>query len=305
MTAALVALLVSAFAPDPLVAGKPYLLRGHLGSVVAVALSPNGATLASAGRDKTIKLWNLTTGELLRTVPGAEQQISVLAFSADGRQLAAGETSLKLRVIALSDGAIVREIAHPDSVSDVAFSPDGALVAVAGQQNGAAVYRVADGKQLFSFHARSARFSRDGKALFAADASGALVLLDGKTGATRKSVSTAPHLPTAVFSANDAVVASWNLSERTLRVWSASTFKPLQTLSSSEPAQPRARVVVAAIAADGQQIVVGSGDGLMRLWDLGTKAIVTTWPTDQVAGVALSASWVAAADGAVVKLWKR
>jgi WD40 repeat protein len=55
----------------------------------AIAISPNGQTLASAGRDGT-KLWNLTTGELINTLYGHSDWVSAVTFSPDGTMLATG-----------------------------------------------------------------------------------------------------------------------------------------------------------------------------------------------------------------------
>jgi WD40 repeat protein len=71
-------------------AGLPIrTLTGHNNWVNAIALSPNGQTLASAGRDG-IKLWNLTTGELLNTLYGHNDWVSTIAFSPNGTMLASG-----------------------------------------------------------------------------------------------------------------------------------------------------------------------------------------------------------------------
>ncbi|MFH7026341.1 MAG: WD40 repeat domain-containing protein [Heteroscytonema crispum UTEX LB 1556] len=62
-------------------------LSGHTAPVRAIALTPDAQILASGGDDKTIKLWNLKTGELLRSLNGHTEQVIFLAISFDGKTL--------------------------------------------------------------------------------------------------------------------------------------------------------------------------------------------------------------------------
>jgi WD40 repeat protein len=300
------ALAVGAFSPDALIAGNPYVLRGHSGTVVAVALSPDGQVAASAARDGTVRVWGLATGATARVITGAEQQISALAFSADGALLAIGETALKVRVVAVSDGAARYELAHPDSVSDVAFSPDGTHLAVAGQGNNGAVFKLGVAKPVATFRGRSVRYSADGATLLAANGAGSLALIDAKTGKERRAFKTEPYLPYATWAGD--LIATWNGVEHDVRTWSAATLKagPVLKGVASEPgALSRPRVLAVALDADGKHLLALYGDGRARLWNTAKQVAVTSWPTEQAAAVALSGGWVAIADGSVVKLWKR
>jgi len=66
------------------------LQTGHTSSVNAVAFSPDNRWLASGGKDNVVKIWELATGNILRTLYGHTTNVNTLAVSPDGKLLASG-----------------------------------------------------------------------------------------------------------------------------------------------------------------------------------------------------------------------
>ncbi|MEO7841921.1 MAG: tetratricopeptide repeat protein, partial [Anaerolineales bacterium] len=146
-------------------------LYSHSGQVDSLDFSPDGSLLATGSQDDTIKLWNVQTGELVRTLEGHNgYRVASVAFSPDGSLLASGSTDDTVRLWQVSDGSLVRTLeGHSAPVNSVAFSPDGSLLASTDDYSSSDVriWQVSDGTLLakWNSYADQIEFSADGRSL--------------------------------------------------------------------------------------------------------------------------------------------
>src|SRR5262249_51864156 len=104
-------------------------LHGHTAIVFAAAFSPDGGMLATASRDGTLRFWDVATGQQVAALtapqkPPAEDWFISVAWSRDGRWLAAGTFNNVLMIDAAARQVVRTLTGHRRAVWAVAFTPD-------------------------------------------------------------------------------------------------------------------------------------------------------------------------------------
>ncbi|GAA6614999.1 WD40 repeat domain-containing protein [Scytonema sp. NUACC26] len=105
-------------------------LKGHDDSVWSVSFSPDGKTIASASKDNTVKLWDIT-GRELKTLKGHSDEVVSVNFSPDGKTIASASWDNTIKLWDTTRRELKTLKGHDDSVWSVSFSPDGKTIASA------------------------------------------------------------------------------------------------------------------------------------------------------------------------------
>jgi tricorn protease-like protein len=226
--------------------GKTTLARELLettDSVYAVAFSPDGKTLAAAGADRAIRLWNVADGKLLATIEDHADWIFDVAFSPDGKRLASASRDKTSKVFdVVKKEALVTFPGHAESVFCVAFTPDGKQVVSGGGDSQIRVWNPDDdGKQVrlmggFGGPIFKLGYSADGKLLGCCSGDKTVRIYDNfSTKQTLKGHN--DWVYTFAFSPDAKTIASGSWDGE-VRLWNVADGKPVKTIIAAPGYKP-------------------------------------------------------------------
>jgi serine/threonine protein kinase len=302
--------------------GGPRLFQGHTDAVLSVAFLPDCHGTLTAGVDRTVRLWDLKTGEHRRLDGHADRVWCVQALP-DGKAAVSSSTDKSVRIWDLATG---KEMARFDNRTNraVAVSPDGVQAATGSPVDGMVrIWHLRSGKELARLKGHmswvvSLVFHPQGRYLLSASADGTVRIWDLENGKEVKRLEGHKD-PVLALAIDDGtrLRALTSGADRTVRVWSLKGAKQLRGFTQTPEVVP-----CLAMAANGQ-VGIWQADadpvlqpgaprpapGTLALWDLetGLQLQQLEGHTAKVSSVALSPDGglvLAGATDGTVRLWR-
>lgn len=283
------------------------VLQGFPGVAYAVAVSPDGETIAAAG-GRQLQLWDRVGEDQMAvwSVPGV---VYALAFSPDGQTVATVGSGNLVLLWDIRTGVHRRFNGHTSTPRAVAFSPDGKTLATAGTDRVIRLWEMATGQERATLvgHTttlRSLAFTPDGRWLVSSGSDKSVRLWDLNTDQTREPLlGHSGSVRAVAFSPDGTTLASGGYDD-TVRLWDWATGQELRVLTGHP-----GNVLGLAFSPDGGTLIsVGSGQAI-RIWDVatGTERTALTAHQTSVNGVAFipdGTAFVTAGSDRSVRLWE-
>ncbi|MGE3808166.1 MAG: WD40 repeat domain-containing protein, partial [Gemmataceae bacterium] len=240
--------------------GTPRFRQGD--AVTALAFSPDSQTLASAGADHQIRLWEAATGKQMASF--AQDWPTCLAFAPDGKSVCVATAIGTLRQFDL-DGKELRKFAgHPARIVALAFSSDGTLLATASADQMLKVWEVATAKEAHVLDGHQDQvnglaFVPGTHHLVSGSADRTLRLWNAADGSLLRRIDTKVALEGVAASSEGKTSAAAQANG--VKLWNRNDGSELKSLEAKVPLE---RV---SFSADGS-LLAASSDTSTLLWDM-------------------------------------
>ncbi|KAF8778448.1 WD repeat-containing protein 61 [Argiope bruennichi] len=213
-----------------------HVFEGHALGVVSVDINEEGSVAASSSLDSHIRLWDLHTGQQLKSIDAGPVDAWTVTFSPDAKYIATGSHAGKINLYSVEHGKLESFLETKKFTLSIAFSPDGKYLASGAIDGIIKVFDIAAGKLVHTLegHAmpiRSLTFSKDSSMLITAS--------------------------------DDCHIKIYNVSsDKTVKVWEIATRECIHTFNEHSD-----QVWSARYNHNGSKIVSVSDDRMINIYE--------------------------------------
>ena len=277
------------------------ILKGHDDDVRAVAFSPDSTLVVSGSNDKTVRLWNTGTGELIRTFNGVRSAITSIDISPDGMYIVSGSGKDIARLWNVETGDHIRSFEG----WKVRFSPNGTHVATAsGVDHTSRLWNIGTGQRIRNFKGHrkdiwSVHFFRTGAFILSTSGDGAF-LWNVETGQHINTFAEGEHLRASAISPDEIYIVT--ASKENVHLWNANSGALVRTFGGGNYWSVK-------FSLTGEYLAIGLSDGCVQLWKVETGQLFQTLTghTKWITSIDFSqdGAYIATASGDnTVRVWK-
>ncbi len=237
--------------------------------ILALAVSPDGALIATGDWNGTVVLRSMPGGAIVRQWSVSSWEIKAVAFSPDGTLLATASMDGTVQLWAVATGGALRSLSgHTGGATAVAFAPDSALIATGDSSGVVRLWNAGTGALVRTLNAHTESvthlaFSPDGTRLASTSTDANARIWDVATGTEFITLSHTSPVSRAAFTPDGSllITTSW---DGVARIWTASSGALYRQLSLHDTP-----VYALALSPDGQAMLTGGEDGLAMAWITG------------------------------------
>jgi WD40 repeat protein len=249
------------------------VLKGHERTVLGLALTVDGKTLASCGWDGLVKLWDVEKGKEVHTLRGHDGAVRAVAFSTDGRTLASAGADGTVRLWDVATGEVkARLTGHWGEVLSVSLAGPGKPLASAGADGTVRLWDVTRERELFCLAkhvgaVNGVALTPDGAVAISVGVDATVRLWDTATGEEKAVLPNHTGPLRAVAVALDGKYFATGGADGVINLWSLPAGKKVTTLRRPRELLP---IWDLSFLPDGKHLISASVGGPMLRWDIKT-----------------------------------
>jgi WD40 repeat protein len=265
---------------------QPYV--SHQDTIHELVITPNGERVVSASEDNTLKIWDVASGHLQHTLRGHTNVVCAVAVTPDGKQIVSASSDETLKIWDVAEGILLRTLAgHHGFVKDVAIIPSSKMAISASNDHTLKIWQLDSGREIMTLAGHPAAVTAvvvtpDGRKAISttrdsAERSKAVTVWDlqaGKELYPLTGIGLGGRYGSNIGDFGRILVTPDGLhlitvkGSHELMVWDLASEVEVCTISAPQTREFHHIFEAIISTYDSQQIITGSTDGIIRLWNI-------------------------------------